>query len=175
MFSRQLREVRDWDVLLAGSSTAPPLPGVRVLRRLRGMGAYVRASWIYRRKGFGAVREYLFELQKRFISIEMPDEDLLTRMALREIGFLRVVGRSIRQDFLCLPDSVTLAAGLIAAGFPVNVMVGRTRFLVNPAYDFHAWVELAGTPLNEFPHVRRCFWLLLNVPEWKAPARTNNP
>lgn len=68
---------------------------------------------------------------------------------------------------LCLPQSLALARLLARRGMPCEVLIGaRPR---SGALDAHAWVELAGEPLNSPPDSATTHPILLRRAIGSAP------
>ena len=163
----------DWECLAFGKSELPPLRKVGIDRRFRSAVAYLRACFIYRRRGLPGASSYLGYLKRCFRPLRIASPEEAVRLARREMVPLRILGRFVREDILCLPASISLTAGLIALGLPAQVVVGKARHYISPNFDFHAWTEIHGVPINDVPQTQKRFFNLLKHPNWGSLERFN--
>jgi hypothetical protein len=158
-----------WVCLALGSTVV--IPTVRrpsVWQRLQSLVAYVRAHVTYRHRGFGATSRYLAHLERRCRPIQTVSGEQAVLLARSEMVLMRLVGRAIGEDTsACLEASASLAAGLMQLGLPAELVVGKMLLFANPTYDFHAWVEVDGIPVNERGNVRNGCLPLFVCPTWR--------
>lgn len=156
----------DWECLAFGKSALPPLRKTGIGRKFRAAIAYLRACFIYRRHGLPGINSYFCDLQRCFRPLGIASSEEAVRRARWEMVSLRILGRFVRENYLCLPASVSLTAGLIALGLPASLVVGKARHYISPNYDFHAWTEIMGIPINEVPQAQKYFVCLCKYPNW---------
>ena len=156
-----------WESLAFADAELPVLPRIPLIRRWRAARAYFQACLLYRRKGFPESKNYLLHLRAKFVSLRMSSSVEALRYARKELVFLRVLGRLLGEDPACLPASVSLTAGLIGLGLPVQLVVGKCTVFLSNEFDFHAWVEMDGEPIYEPQQVQKRFITLLRIPDWK--------
>lgn len=159
-----------WECLATGRCDLARLPRVGLGRRAEAAVTYLRACRIYARRGLPGARDYLSSLQERFAALPLATTEDAVRLVRRSTAPLRVVGRCVREDALCLPRSVSLAAAMIRLGLPAQVVIGRARCYTSPRFDFHAWVEIAGVPVSDPPRVQRVYSVVWRYPEWRTPV-----
>lgn len=150
--------------LALGEPNLAPLQRISAQRTAKSMLSYLKAWNTYRRGGFPAAQQYLDSLQHAFVPICLENPDDTPRHARRVTVPLRLVGRLVSENPICLASSISLAAGLIAFGFEAYVAIGKRRSLGE--FPFHAWVEVSGTPINDEPSVHNIFALVLKHPIW---------
>ena len=133
---------------------------INLIRALYAPILYVKMSKKYKKSNdFSAVRTDLLSLRK----MQQPRLDMNQRMysdqellfaALDWTHICRLIGYMSRQSDLCLNRSYALAYVLIYLGIPCFVIVGKAQYYLNRNYQFHAWVELAGFPVNDSIEVK---------------------
>jgi|GEM_PF-1816128 len=69
--------------------------------------------------------------------------------ALRLHTIYRFWAYIFRQSDLCLNRSYALTYALVFLGIPCDLVIGRSEYFLNLKYDFHAWVEVNGFPIND--------------------------
>ncbi len=160
-------DTNDWERLAFGEPSLPLLRRISLVRRLRSARAYLTACFIYRNDGFSKASDYLHLLSLHTPPLGASTNEEAVRQARRTMAFFRCLGRLAHEDLLCLPAATSLTAGLIALGLPAQLVVGKAEYLLNKTYDFHAWTEINGIPINDKPIVRQCYLPLLKWPDWK--------
>lgn len=161
----------EWEQLAFGNRELPPLRRLGVMTTWRASLAYLQAAWIYRRHGFPSVKTHLLRLQSRFDPLDVRTPEEAARIARRQLPWLRLPGRFIGESYVCLPNSVSLTAGLIALGLQAQVVVAKPMYFLSPEFEFHAWVEVQGIAINDNPLTQRSCIVLLRCPVWsQEPA-----
>lgn len=157
-----------WEPLVFGSRAFDPAPRIPFVAVLRACLAYRKACLAYRRRGFAGIRAQFAELQAHYRPLPIHSDLEAERAALNCMVVLRVVGRFLGEGYLCLEESSSLAAGLIALGLPAQVVIGKPGFAINPRWPFHAWVEVGGIAINESPLAQRAYGVVLRHPVWRG-------
>lgn len=155
-----------WEALAFADVNIRKIRYVGFMRKLRAALAYARACRMYRRNGFPESKVYLLHLQQRFCFLETQSTAHALYLARRHLVLWRIIGRVMREDPACLSASVSLTAGLIALGLKARLILGKGTAYLSEQYDFHAWVEIDGTPVYEAPQVQKRFTRLLEIPNW---------
>lgn len=158
--------LEEWECLAFGSPDLPTLPKMGINMRLKAIKSYLTAVMLYRMHGLPPVRAYLKKLQSTFSAFSVNNEEEAIRLARRESVYLRAIwGRLVLESAVCLPRSVSLCAGLISLGLPARVVLGRRYVTFVNDVDFHAWVEVFGTPVNDRPKAQAWFQPIARFPE----------
>ena len=152
------------ECLAFGKPELKPLPPFGLRRKAKGIGAYLKAWHVYRRRGLPGSRRYLESLRRSYRPLETGDSEDQVRLARKGIVALRVAGRIVRETPNCLASSVSLAAGLIALGVDARVVLGKPRAAAE-GLPFHAWVEVSGTPIGDWDLTARAHWVLATLPD----------
>lgn len=129
---------------------------------------YVRCGSVYRREGFPATNRRIEKLaQRRSVQSDRKEDlDVAILEARQLLTILRPLGRVLGESSLCLNRSMPLTGALIAAGFKAELVIGKARHLINHRFEFHAWCEVCGTPVNETHQIPRGYWILTRIPKW---------
>ena len=158
-------QVEEWECLAFGSPDLPALSKMRMCMRLKAAKSYLTAVTLYRVRGLPPVRTYLKKLQSRFSPFPFKNEEEAVRLARHESVYLRAVwGRLALESAVCLPRSVSLCAGLLSLGLPAQVVLGRRYVTFVNDVDFHAWVEIFETPVNDRPKAQTWFQPVARFP-----------
>lgn len=124
----------------------------------------------YKNKGFGIAADMIKnEYQKQCKVIE---KNLIThsasdfqRVASSLITIYRIFGRLVKQSDLCLERSMALTYALISLGIPANLIIGKAKYYINDNFQFHAWVEIVGFPLNDHDGMRKQWSVIYQLPK----------
>lgn len=158
--------LEEWERLAFGSPDLSALPKMGMSMRLKATKSYLKAVTLYRIRGLPPVRAYLKKLQSKFSPYSFKNEEEAARLARRESVYLRAIwGRLTLESAVCLPRSVSLCAGLLSLGIPAQVVLGRRYVTFVNDVDFHAWVEVFGTPVNDRPKAQTWFQPIAKFPE----------
>lgn len=158
--------LEEWECLAFGSPDLPTLPKIGMNMRLKAIKSYLTAVMLYRVHGLPPVRAYVKKLRLRFSPFPFKNEEEAIRLSRRESVYLRAVwGRLALESAVCLPRSVSLCAGLLSLGFPAQVVLGRRYVTFVNDVDFHAWVEVFRTPVNDRPKAQIWFQPIAKFPE----------
>lgn len=123
---------------------------------------YIKALKIYNKHGANQAYNYLTIIRQPIIKeVNLNTLELDVR---RILVHLRLVGRLFNEKHNCLRNSITLTAGLLGYGYQCKLLIGKQKTRINKIYDFHAWVEVNGIPINENLHVRRLYSILISLP-----------
>ena len=155
-----------------GITKLSPLPVVPWRRKVRAFYAYWRAVRIYRKKGYPGAREYIIKLEDKFSPIETTNSEMLRRIAQKVTTPLRIWGRILKEERICLPQAVSLVAGLIALGIKAQVSIGKNKNMATVAgtRPFHAWTEVNGKEL-QFEGIGLKYSVVTKHPKWEEKIR----
>jgi hypothetical protein len=88
----------------------------------------------------------------------------MVRLAHQELAFCHIFIRLFAPVGRCLVRSTALCAYLIAIGLPSQLVIGRTQFSLSDTFDFHAWVEIVGTVVNDLEELTTGYTALQRIP-----------
>ncbi|PWU17890.1 MAG: hypothetical protein C5B49_08070 [Bdellovibrio sp.] len=137
------------DISLGGSAVAPSDFVLPPGQRLRIVFYVLCEAWRFRRLNSSEVMGWIANKQKNFIVNGVPvqsgDQRGLARISNVILATTRVV--FLPRD--CLSTSSVLCAVFLRLGVPASLVLGRLHGVVHLTYQFHAWVEVDGWPVNE--------------------------
>ena len=177
-----------WELFLTGMRVNSPLPCISLIIRLYAM-IYVilvlmllfgfrvaicglsfvqgqkRATWFQQRE-WSSVCRVLSCISRHGLAttLRTVDKETMIRLAHRELAFCHVFIRLFAPVGRCLVRSAALCAYLMAIGLPAQLVIGRPQFGLSPSFDFHAWVEIAGTVVNDLEELTTGYTVLQRVP-----------
>jgi hypothetical protein len=178
----------NWEVFLTGTRVNSSLPAISLLIRLYAMGymilvlmllfifrvAICGLSFVQGQKGASWFRQREWSSVCRVLScvsryrlattLHTVDKETMIRLAHRELASCHVFIRLFAPVGRCLVRSAALCAYLMAIGLPAQLVIGRAQFSLSPSFDFHAWVEIAGTVVNDLEELTTGYTVLQRVP-----------
>src|SRR5436305_13420549 len=170
---QHMPHVSDWEVFLTGTRSNHRLPHLSPLTRLYAMGCMMTililffsfrsavyglsivpgqkvAKWIQQREWFGVCRVLSWISQQSASSkLRTIVRETMIRLAHQELAFCHIFIKLFAPVGRCLVCSAALCAYLLAIGLPAQLVVGRAQFSLSTSFGFHAWVEIAGTVVND--------------------------
>lgn len=149
-----------------GSTNVPTCPRIDFVRLIRAIVTYLRLGLIHRIGGFPRANKYLsrIAMDKKGDKLFIGEESVISARRLLQI--LRLVGRFIFVRRLCLYQSIPLTGALIEAGFRAELVIGRAKQEID-SFQFHAWCEINGVPVNDVRQIPRGYWILTRIPKWE--------
>jgi hypothetical protein len=124
---------------------------------------YVNVLIVYNKYGTARAYNYLAKIKQPLLA--KTSQESLEQEVRRLLVVLRIIGRFFNEEHNCLRNSITLTAGLLAYGHNCKLIIGKQKTRINKIYDFHAWVEVNGIPINDNLHVRNLYSVLLSLPK----------
>jgi hypothetical protein len=182
----------DWEVFLTGMRINSPLPHLSLLIKLYAIGCMITilmpffvfraalcglsvargkrgAKWLGQREWSSVCRILSWiERHRPVTMLQTMDQEMMIRLAYRELAFCHIFIRLFAPVGRCLVCSATLCAYLMAIGLPAQLVIGRARFSLSDSFAFHAWVEIAGTVVNDYTELQSGFVVLQRIPEEAA-------
>lgn len=151
-----------WQCLGLGHGIPDSRPSVSSIDRLRMIVAYARAVLVFKKAGFDGVRT---ELKNKRRKEPSTDLEAILWLARRQLPLLRIVGRILGEDMLCLSSSFSLTCGLLSIDIPAYLVIGKGRHFLSEKFELHAWVEIGGIPVFESPQVQNRFKSIIELPK----------
>ncbi|GAC43644.1 lasso peptide biosynthesis B2 protein [Paenibacillus popilliae] len=136
--------------LITGESKEYVVPVFRWIDKMKILAITLTALQAYKKKG---ARHLLHRLQGispiRKIRFDNATQSLL--FARNICVFAQMIINYKNPQAICLERASVICTALRSMGLPAQVIIGR-KASANSAsdYDFHAWVELDGSPVNDF-------------------------
>ena len=156
----------EWQPIAFGHSNIVTLRSVSLNRRICSIWAYLKTGILFRIYGFSKAKDILQRLRDDFQPLDIDSLDEMVMLARQELVYMRIFGRLVGEDCLCLARSISLTAGLIALGLPAQLVLGKPVLLIDTNYEFHAWTELNDIPINDRIIVKKSNFTILKYPDW---------
>lgn len=111
---------------------------------------YIKVIRIYHKGGLIGVIGYIHtkEYNKNLDWDALSDNQKVYLMR-RYMIFFRICGKIFRESWNCLLQACTLFTALYTIGFEVDLVIGKFVYFASENYQFHAWVEYKGIPIND--------------------------
>ena len=143
---------------------------ISLIKRIRSIFLYNKLILEYKQTGFGSAADMIkdeYRKQGRLIEKNISKFSAVDfqKAASILIPIYRLFGRFVKQSDLCLERSMALTYALISVGIPANLVIGKAKYYISDNFDFHAWVELYGQPLNDHDGMHKQWNIIHRLPK----------
>lgn len=143
---------------------------VNLMKKIKSVLLYNKLILRYKSKGFGISANMIKDeckkqgivIKKNQCKYSVVDFQIA---ASKLIPIYRIFGKFVKQSDLCLERSMALTYALISLGIPVNLVIGKAKYYISDNYNFHAWVEIYGKPLNDHDGMYKQWNVIYRLPK----------
>ena len=135
------------DKIMFGSNIVSSKEKLPVLWVVLAMWRYKIAMYIFRKRGLKGIVSYVQQKSRLDKKHEHSSNNL--QYIRRYMTLFRFWGKLYRENWNCLAQASSLFVALYTLGFDIDLVIGKFVYCASESFDFHAWVEICGEPIND--------------------------
>ncbi len=144
-------------MLITGQTEKVDVPILSFVLKTKIFFKTMRTVYFYKKKGtiktFNKLKK--IKIHPKYIFLKQIEEYLFARNIS---SWTQTFINLIHIEAICLERSIVICAMLRYLGIPSQVIIARKAAMnASQRYEFHAWVELNGLPINEVLSTKTLF------------------
>ena len=137
----------DLDKIMYGNNSAYSMDLIPIFWILLAMVRYKKAMFIFEKEGLKGILGYV-QQKIRMSRTNITDVKKLQSIR-RYMVLFRFMGKIYHENWNCLAQACSLFVALYTLGFDIDLVIGNFIYCASQNFDFHAWVEICGEPIND--------------------------
>ncbi|KYG30805.1 lasso peptide biosynthesis B2 protein [Priestia endophytica] len=138
-----------YQFLITGDNHIYDVPRINITTKVRLISLTLKFMAVFKKVGGNECLKIL-EKVKPIINYNFSDKTEKYLFARKVNSFVQIWINVKHKQALCLERATVICAALRFVGLPAQVVIGRRRTMMSVLeYEFHAWVELEGVPVND--------------------------